>query len=270
MVADNTAFGLALDMALPFFFYLAKTESDRRLRWFFGLAFITGIPAIFFTYSRGAFVGLIAVAMFMFLQSNQKMVLSLIAIVALIFGAFLAPQKFRDRIGETTNTTESSAASRLNEWAYSWHVANAFPVTGGGFEAFTPALYRRYAPDPRDVHGPHSIYFGIILEHGFVGFILYFSLVGYCFFALHWIAKQARLRGDEEAIDYAHILRFSLIGFLGAGAFLGRTYFDFYFMIVACTAILRQVCREEWAADADSEEEGADDADTSLSEHAYV
>src|SRR4029077_12807517 len=40
MVADNTAFGLALDMALPFFFYLAKTEPDRRVRWFMGLAFL--------------------------------------------------------------------------------------------------------------------------------------------------------------------------------------------------------------------------------------
>jgi len=36
---------------------------------------------------------------------------------------------------------------------------------------------------------------------------------------------------------------------------VGRTYFDFYFMIVACVAILRQVCREEWAASADSEED---------------
>jgi len=32
MIADNNDFGLALNMALPFFFFLAKTESNRRMR----------------------------------------------------------------------------------------------------------------------------------------------------------------------------------------------------------------------------------------------
>lgn len=266
MVADNTAFGLALDMVLPFFLFLAQTESNRRLKLFFWLAFVACIPAIFFTYSRGAFLGLIAVAVAMFLQSKQKSALIPIAIFALLFGAFLAPQKWRDRIGETTDTSESSAMSRLNSWTYCWNLAKAHPVMGGGFEAYTPALFARYAPNPEDVHGPHSIYFGVLLEHGFVGFFLYFLLVTYCFAVLSRIVKQARFHDDEQSAKYANMLRFSLIGFLAAGAFLGRTYFDFYFMLVACTAILKQVCHEEWAANDALEEDpaGSEDDDATL------
>jgi probable O-glycosylation ligase (exosortase A-associated) len=258
MVGDNTAFGLALDMSVPFFFYLAKTEYDRRLKWFFGLAFVASIPVIFFTYSRGAFLGLIVVTGCMLLQSNQRFLLIPMIVLTLVFGFFLAPQRWRDRIGETTNTQEASARSRLNAWTYSWNLANAYPMMGGGFEAFTPALFARYAPNPQDVHGPHSIYFGVLLEHGFIGFFLYFLLVGYCFVSLRRILKLARLNGDEEIASYAHVLRLSLIGFLATGAFLGRTYFDFYFMIVACTAILGQVSREDWTTNADMEEELAE------------
>jgi probable O-glycosylation ligase (exosortase A-associated) len=255
LVADNNALGLALVMVLPFFFFLAKTESKTYLKRFLGLMFLTCIPAIFFTYSRGTFVGLIAVGGFMFLRSNQKLVLIPVVLLALLFGAFLAPQKWRDRIGETTDTKEASAAGRLNAWAFCWNLAKIYPVMGGGFEASTRELFAKYAPNPRDYHGPHSIYFGVLVEHGFVGFFLYFLLVAYCFVTLHRLAKLAGFHGDEQSANYANMLQFSLIGFLANGAFVGRTYFDFYFMIVACVAILRQVCREEWAASADSEED---------------
>jgi len=273
MIGDNTAFGLALDMVLPFFFYLAKTESNRFLKRFLGIAFVACIPAIFFTYSRGAFVGLVVLGAFMFLQSKQKLILIPMITIALLFGAFFAPQQWRDRISLTTDTSESSAKSRLNEWSYSWNLACAYPVMGGGFEAITPSLHAKYgnfAIDPNNTHGAHSIYFQVLAEHGFGGFSLYLLLVAYCFISLHGTLKLARLHDDEQCVDYANMLRFSLIGFLAAGAFLGRTYFDFYFMIVACIAILKQVSREDWAAESEIEEEKMTAGETRLPNHACV
>ena len=81
----------------------------------------------------------------------------------------------------TDNALDASARSRLNVWQYSWALASDYPLMGGGFEAFTPSLFARYAPDPHDVHGPHSIYFGVLAEHGFVGLSLYLTLVLLCF-----------------------------------------------------------------------------------------
>src|SRR4051812_8024779 len=40
MIADNNDFGLALNMTLPLFFFLGKTESDRRLSYLFGFLFV--------------------------------------------------------------------------------------------------------------------------------------------------------------------------------------------------------------------------------------
>ena len=57
--------------------------------------------------------------------------------------------------------------------------------------------------------------------------------------------------------NYASMFQFSLIGFLTAGLFLGRAYFDYFFTIAACIVILKRVAQAEWAA----AEESADDLD---------
>ena len=118
-------------------------------------------------------------------------------------------------------------------------------MTGGGFDAFTPELFYRYAPNAADVHGPHSIYFGVLAEHGFIGLGLYGLLVGTTFLSLRRTARQASQAGDLHSMNYALMFQFSVTAFLVSGAFLGRAYFDYYFTIVACTAILNRLWRAE-------------------------
>lgn len=263
MIADNNDFGLALNMALPLFFFLAKTEANQWARRLMTFLFLATIPAIFFTYSRGALLGLIAVLFCMMLQAKQKALLLPVAVVIVIFAAIFTPQAWRDRMS-TDNALDSSARSRLNAWSYSWAMTSEHPLMGGGFEAFTPALFARYAPNSGDVHGPHSIYFGVLAEHGFTGLFLYLSLVALCIGELYMIIRRGRRSGDEVAVSYANMFRFSLVGFLVSGAFLGRAYFDFYFSIVACVAILRMLCstpasRKEFEDESESlsDEKGA-------------
>ena len=78
-------------------------------------------------------------AVCMLLLSNQKLLLIPVVLLAFLFAAFLAPQKLRDRMSQTTDTSESSAQSRLNSWTYCWNLANAYPVMGGGFDALHPS-----------------------------------------------------------------------------------------------------------------------------------
>jgi probable O-glycosylation ligase (exosortase A-associated) len=248
MIADNNDFGLALNMALPFFFFLAKTEEKPRMKWLMGFLFVATIPAIIFTYSRGALLGLVAMLLCMLLQARQKLILIPFAALVCVFALFFTPQLWRDRMQTIApDALDASALSRLNAWTYAWNMTKDYPLMGGGFDAFTPSLFRRYAPNAQDVHGPHSIYFGVMAEHGFTGLLLYLTLVGSCFLSLRGIVKKARYYGDDESANYANILRFSLVGFLVSGAFLGRAYFDFYFTLVACVAILKQQCEGRWA-----------------------
>lgn len=247
MIADNNDLGLALNMTVPLFFFLAQTEGRQWVRWFFGVVFLASIPAIFFTYSRGALVGLIAVLAITFLQSKRRLVLLPAFGFGLAIAVLFAPQAWRNRMDPTRpDAIDASAQSRLNAWRYARNLAAEYPITGGGFETFTPELFERYAPHVKDVHGPHSVYFQVLAEQGYVGLGIYLALILTAFWTTFRLTWRARRFGDLQIWRYATMFRFSLVGFLTSGVFLGRAYFDYFFAIVACIAILNRVSRERW------------------------
>ena len=249
MIADNNDFGLALNMTLPVFFFLAQTEERGWVKKIWWTLFAITIPGVFFTYSRGALLGLVGVMVGLFLQVRRRFLLIPVVLMGILVAVVFAPQSWRDRMDPTgANAIDASALSRVNAWTFCWRLASDYPVFGGGFDTFTQRLFNQYAPNPGDVHGPHSIYFGLLAEHGFPGLALYLLLVGSCFASTHWVVKHAEYYDDTTAAKYALMLRLSLVGFLLSGTFLGRAYFDYFFTIVACIAVLKSICRQRWEA----------------------
>jgi probable O-glycosylation ligase (exosortase A-associated) len=248
MIADNNDFGLALNMTAPLFFFLALTEQNRWVKRMFAALFVMTIPAIFCTYSRGALVGLIVIFTCMFFQLKQRFALLPVIVLAVLVAVLFAPPAWKHRMDPTTDDVmDASARGRLNAWAYSWNLASDYPITGGGFATFTPQLFARYAPKALDIHGPHSVYFQVLAEHGFLGLGLYLSLILAAAAGSFQVMRMARFYGDQVIIHYVNMFRFSMLGFLTSGVFLGRAYFDYFFTIVACIAILKRVGRERWA-----------------------
>ena len=68
---------------------------------------------------------------------------------------------------------------------------------------------------------------------------------------------------------YANMFRFSLVGFLASGTFLGRAYFDYVFSIIGCMVILRQVCERQWRED-DLATDEAEDSSEPLAREAVM
>ena len=221
--------------------------------------FFATIPAVLFTYSRGALLGLAAVLGFILMRLRQRFLLMPVLLLAGLLAVFLTPEQWQQRMDFRREGAliDDSALSRINAWTYCWRLVQDHPLTGGGFEAFTPALFDRYAPNPRDVHGPHSVYFGVLAEHGFVGLGLYLTLLFSTFLTLGRQVKFARVHDDKQIEAYGNALRVSLVGFMVSGAFLGRAYFDYYFTIIACAVILKTLCKshENDMADTDTETE---------------
>jgi putative inorganic carbon (hco3(-)) transporter len=243
-LADNNDFGLALNMTIPLLFFVGRSDPNPRVRKIMMFVFIAMIPAVFFTYSRGALLGLGAVMFFILLRMKQRILLIPIILLAGLFAVFFTPERWQQRMDFRRDGAliDDSAMSRFNAWTYCWRLVQDHPLTGAGFEAFTPQLFDRYAPNPRDVHGPHSVYFGVLAEHGFIGLGLYLTLIFSTFLTLGKQVKFGRAHDDEQIEAYGNGLRVSLVGFMVSGAFLGRAYFDFYFTIVACASILKLLC----------------------------
>ena len=256
MIADNNDFGLALNMTVPLFFFLAQSEARRWVRWLFGFLFVITIPSVFFTYSRGALVGLIAVLFLMLLHSRRRLLLVPVLGIGIAIALLFAPAAWRHRMDPTrADAVDGSAQARLNTWTYSWNLFKDNPVVGGGFGTFTPQLFALYSPEAKDPHGPHSVYFQLLAEHGFVGLTLYLLLVLSCFVSSHRLVKWAKFYGDTVVLAYANMFRFSLVGFLTSGIFLGRAYFDYLFSMVACVAALERVASQRWQNSQENTEE---------------
>jgi probable O-glycosylation ligase (exosortase A-associated) len=239
------------------------------VKYGFGFLFLITIPAVFFTYSRGALVGLVAVTTLMFLQLRQRWVLIPVVAIGVVVAMMFAPAGWKHRMDPTRpDAIDNSAKERLNAWAFSWNLASEYPLAGGGFATFTPELFAVYAPVAMDIHGPHSVYFGVLAEHGFTGLALYLTLVGSCLVGATRLIGQAKRRGDKTVLSYANMIRFSMVAFLTCGTFLGRAYFDYFYSLVAALTVLECIAVRAWEESDD--EEHAEDAEPDGAEHLEV
>jgi O-antigen ligase len=149
-------------MTLPMLFFFARYDPHPLVRKVMAFVFVATIPAIFFTYSRGALVGLAVVVFAMLMSLRQRMVLLPLFVLAGLFAVFITPQHWKQRMDFRQEGTliDGSARQRIYAWTFSWNLAVAHPITGGGFSAFVPELYDRYAPGGQGVrpqgyvHGP--------------------------------------------------------------------------------------------------------------------
>lgn len=240
-LADNNSLGLALNMTLPLALFLARTEERKWTKWLFYGVSLSSLFGIILTYSRGALVGLIPVsAMLLYRARRNVLLVVLLIVVSLGILAFIPGQWF-ERMGTIkTYEQDESAMLRIQTWQFAWELALQHPLTGGGFEGF------RANPTNRN---PHSIYFGMLGEQGFVAFGLFVVLLLMCFRNLGKLEKRAaRWPELKWYTELAPMLRVSLVGYAASGTFLNLQYFDLFYLIVALVAIMRNLMRAEITA----------------------
>lgn len=248
-IGENTAIGLALNMVLPFLLYLAREEPRPWLRRLLLATFVFSIPAILFTYSRGAVVGLPVVLAMLFLRARRRLV-GVVALSALAFFVVnYAPGQWFSRV-ETIRGYEQdeSANQRLTSWRVAWRLALDHPFTGGGFEALAhEEVYERYGAFGG--HSAHSIYFAVVGDHGFPGLILFVALILSCVASLVHLRWQVKEKpGATWLVNYCHMLEASLMAYAVSGAFLTMAYFDLFYYLVSFVILLRALARREGVA----------------------
>ena len=201
IIGANNAIGLALNMCLPMLWYLSLDVRRTWLKLGLRLTFFLTIPAIMFTYSRASTLGLVAVLLVMILKSRKRFLLLALALVIGFIALPSLPDKWMHRQRSTYEYQEDvSALSRLEEWKFCWRVALDRPFIGAGFDPYTNATYMKYYPEFLVEFGrrysAHSIYFGILAEHGFIGLALYLAMIAFCFLSTRKIKRQ--VRGQPE------------------------------------------------------------------------
>ncbi len=234
-IHGNNEIAFAILVTMPLMRYLQMVQPRKLVRWGFSAAMGLSAIAVLGSYSRGAFLTVIAIGIFLWLKSRHRVVRGMgIAVVAIV-GLMLMPAQWFERM-QTIQTYEQdeSAMGRINAWGFAVNLANARPLVGGGFQTFTEDLFVRYAPAPHDFHDSHSIYFEVLAEQGYLGLLLYLSLAVLTWRCSTRVIRRTRDRADLYwAQGLAAMLQVSLVGYAVGGAFLGLAYFDLLYHLVA-------------------------------------
>jgi probable O-glycosylation ligase (exosortase A-associated) len=241
-ITDNNDLALALLTTVPLIWYLHLRAPQRWLKLALaGLALLT-VASVIGSYSRGALLGGAAMLGLLWLKSRNKAAtgIALLLLVPLVI-AFM-PAEWFGRMESIDNYKEdNSALGRLNSWEFAFNVAKD-NLMGGGYLTFTPKVFALYAPNPLDVHAPHSIYFQVLGEHGFIGLAIFLSIL-----VLGWrtgsrIIKACKDEPDLHwARDLAAMCQVSLVGYAVGGAFLSLAYFDLLYDILIIVVLLEKV-----------------------------
>lgn len=258
----NTFIGLALIMVLPAILVISRIFHRRWFEFdskivqrnsrFLGLAgyacfWLTAI-AILATYSRGALLGLLAIAPFLFWRMQRKGLLVTCAVI--IFGVVgvTAPERLLERWSTIESYEQDrSAMQRIQAWGVNWNMALESPLVGKGFRNGGMGYdwwiqYANFEGDWTHVLSPHSIYFSVIGQHGFVGLGIYLSLIGATLLALNRIRREAGKERPDRIwmAECAWGLQLGILGYLVAGAFLDVAYFDLLYAFMALTVVMQR------------------------------
>lgn len=260
-IEGNTYIGLAMVMVLPLVLASARMFHGQWIEpgWaflkrhmrivglgFYGVFWLT-VLAILATYSRGALLGLLAVAPFIFWRMKRKGVMIGLAVLGVAVAGVSAPERLVDRWSTIkTYEEDESAMQRIQSWGANWNIARENPILGKGFRNVEMgyAWYISYANFEgrwRHALSPHSLYFQLLGQHGFGGLVVFLLLIGFTLLTLGRIRKTAVQRsGKRWLAEYAWAIQVGLVGYMVAGAFLDVAYFNLVYAFVALAIIMRR------------------------------
>ena len=256
MIGDNNDLGVALTMVLPLLFYMRDRYRQPFLKWPFlaliGLTFLGDI----FTYSRGALLALFAMGAMLWWRSRRKVSMTLLIAVA-AFGVWsYAPAEWFERMGTIqTYQEDASAESRVYLWHLAWAMALKRPITGAGFHwSNNPASVNRQLWDsglpPLTIpRAPHSNWFEMLSDHGFVGFAIFIAILITTALDASWLVRHSRGNPDLEwANTLGRMLQAALVGYCAGGSFATQAMFDGFYAVVIIAAAARRIVAAEITA----------------------
>lgn len=261
-LGDGNDFSLSVCILLPMTIALALNAQAKwhRLLWWGILVLL--VLAIISSSSRGATLGLIAVAGYLWLISPRK-VLTLIgvALVVVIVLAF-APDFYFQRMDTIAAYEEDgSAMGRINAWKASLRMVADHPLLGVAAGHFPHAMASSSYRPPDAVVGrwltAHSVYFLVLGELGLPGILVLLILIfgnmrASSLLRRHLLATTAMPdeRRRVESARLLYLLNVSMVGLAVPGAFLSVAYYPHLFVLTGLMVSCRCIARGVVAVDA--------------------
>ena len=234
---NSGEFGIQMCIFLPIIVAFIQALGPKWPRWKRVVAWVaafTAVTGIVASSSRGAFIGLAAVALWMAIRSGKKIraFLAVVAIAAIVYA--ITPDEQMQRLevmGE-----DPTSISRTTYWKNGLEMMNDNPILGIGYYNWVP-YHAAYYGTPAY---PHNIFIQAGAELGYVGLFAFLALMGATFVLNHKTRRLAKQRGEEGRfmLMMAHGLDGAMVGFIASGFFVTVLYYPFFWINLAMTVAL--------------------------------
>jgi probable O-glycosylation ligase (exosortase A-associated) len=236
-LSDENDFSLLMNMMMPFGYFLFMYEKDFKKKMFYLSSSLLSVVSVVTSFSRGGFVGLLAVLLIIWLFSPKKILALMLVGLLLIVLHYSSDQKYWKEMSTIKDTEDPTANERLESWTAGWDMFKDNPLGVGGSNFLV--RFPDYQPESmkRNMWGraAHSIWFTLLPELGIFGVLIYGLLLFYNLRDINWLRKFKKYPDDD--IRYAFYLSLSFIasfvGYFTCGTFLSILYYPHYFYMTA-------------------------------------
>jgi O-antigen ligase len=233
---------LFFNTCLPFLLYFF-VKGKRKLIPFLGTIAI--ITAVILTYSRGGFLGLLAVGVgfYMFFARKNKKYLLLILVLAVVFW-FLAPEAYKERISTITqwevDEETGMTGTRMDSWRLVLKEGIKHPILGSGAGCSTYLGGRAMS----DWHATHNSFIQVFVETGLFGLCFYILLFFLPYKQYRSLVRQASVEGNLYFIRFRLIL-VSFGSYATTVFFLPQAYSPILYTLTGIAVIQTQLISQK-------------------------
>lgn len=245
---DNNGAGLMLAMGVPLCLFVWM-GTDKWWRWVFAAQIPVILHAVILTFSRGAWVALIAAAPLMFLRGKNRGQLVLAALGLAILIPLMAGGEVREEFFSTSDYGEdNSAQARFGSWTAAFRIALDYPVFGVGVRNSSLFSFDYGADIPGRVI--HNQFLQIAADSGFPALGFYLLFLGIVAVNVRKVRRWARPRTDEQGQRVYAIaagLETTLALFCVGAVFLSLEVFELPYLLLLLGAQLPIALRSQMA-----------------------
>lgn len=247
-LGDGNDFAWSLAIVLPFALYFILNRGIFSKVW----GIIAAPPLLFgivMTMSRGAFLAVLGSFLYFALWTRRKIATIIVLAVIALGTVLCAPHLFWNRMDPSNYMEGSSASGRLQAWKAATQMAIDHPlgVGAGNFQSVYGRFYVERFSGPiewaaRRWISPHSIYFSMLAEYGFLGMVLLLAIIG------EMLRVNWKLRKLPGAGLFPACLSMSIVAFSIGGMFLGGIKYPHMYILGGLTLACLNIYGDKNAA----------------------
>lgn len=246
---DSGDFGIAMTIFVPLvlsFILAFHHKWGKFKRWLFYFIAMTGAVTIVATSSRGAQLGIVAVAIWFILKSKKGIKTLFFSVLFGFLIYSILPERMLAEYQESGE--DSTSENRLAHWAFGMEVVKNNPVLGIGYNNWLKYCDHKNPNGLVDDYRnrclePHNTYVEALAELGVTGTLVYFIMIFYVFI-LNYKTRFLALNSGNKFSEYiAHGLDGGLVGYLISSIFFTVLFYPFFWVQLAMTVALHQVTK---------------------------